>query len=1268
MTDKLEILTWNCHSLYTKLSHFKITLYSKKPHIVCLCETWLKENRLPNFINYKPFFLCRQNRPGGGIAILVRSDICVKKIDLVDYVNSVLEVQAVTIYSNDKKLDILNIYNPNVNVSVGEFEHYFGQLCQDKVIVGDFNAHNNMWDTNSIENSSGDSLCQVLLNDPNLCLLTPTNFPTYFHTATRKFSTLDLCFVSSSLMSSSNVFLGEDMGSDHCPLKISINFKPDLTPFKRRKRWIFGNSKTWSDWRGALPVRTENESSLENSYNKFLQSLSDTSRKFFKSTKEIVNPKYSKTWWNQECEFYIKIRRNKKNIFHKHPTVENLVALRRAEADVKRITKKAKKDSFKNFSNVLTKDTPSGIIWKQIGRLTGKANKTYSQPINHNNQIITNSNHKANIIAEHYSSIFNNQFQGIGNNNFLLHITFALIDETEFDYNCKFIMNELICAISTLKDTTAGHDFLHNQMLKNLPIQYHKWILDIANESFNSSIILPDWKLAIILPILKPEKSPSEPSAYRPISLLPCFSKLIERLVCNRLNYVLEQGNRLSKTQGGFRRRMCTLDQISRLENSVRDALYNRQICIAVFFDISHAYDGIWHLGLLSELVRLNIRGKMLGWIREYLSNRKFQVYFEGEYSDKFDMSSGVPQGSILAPTLFNIMMSSIPHSENVKMAEYADDIVMFSSGSEIEELKVSIQRHIDKLSEWFFKWGFKLNKNKTKAMMFTLKKLDEPRILIEDNPIEFVSNYKYLGIIFDKPRLTWVPQIKYIINKCIPKMNILKSVSNHHWGADREVLLKLYKSLIRSILDYGSIFYMTASKTHLNKLNKIQNNCLRLAIGARKTSPILSLEVESNVPPLFLHRNTNLLKFYFRLCELPNNVPVTEELFQSAVEQFHKAWSSTVRMPPVIIRCWQAMMKCQFPVPQTQFTELVSPIPPWVDFNFFVKPDIESMPSKQDLSEMQIQSVFNYLKEKQYKHFMEIYTDGSVMSENELSTSAALVIFGETHIYEGWKLNPIISILGAELFAIYKALEYLSREVQHAAGGVVIFSDSQSGLYSILNKRSKTHINLVYRIQNLLLDLNFRYKVIIQFIPSHRGIVGNELADTGARSAHGLTHITESPICKREKARLLTRKQISEWQEYWYDKVESTNKGKHLKLIKENISFWPWASHSVRTIETALAKLRIGHVGLNSHIARFEMRDSDLCSCGSVETVEHFFLSCPDLLDIRDILNRRLRLLNVPMNLRNLLGGGYFDEKKQKSIIYAVVEYLHKSDKLNNF
>ena len=125
MEGKLEILAWNCRSLLSKLSYFKVRLYCLKPHVVCLSETWLRANREPNFINYRSFFKHRQDQAGGSICILVRSDVSVITHDLRMFIGGKLEIQSIAVVAGKKYITLVNLYNPCNDVSEQEFYFYF---------------------------------------------------------------------------------------------------------------------------------------------------------------------------------------------------------------------------------------------------------------------------------------------------------------------------------------------------------------------------------------------------------------------------------------------------------------------------------------------------------------------------------------------------------------------------------------------------------------------------------------------------------------------------------------------------------------------------------------------------------------------------------------------------------------------------------------------------------------------------------------------------------------------------------------------------------------------------------------------------------------------------------------------------------------------------------------------------------------------------------------------------------------------------------------
>ena len=1227
-----------------------------------MTETWLKSYREPEFINYSKYLCNRDDdSTGGGIAILVRNDLMHCKKDLSPFNNGKLEIQAITIRSYNTSIDIFNIYNPNEDISKDEFAHYFSQLGDSYVITGDFNAHNHMWNTHHNSNATGRNLVDAMTNFSRLALLTPQNLPTYYHIPTKRYSTLDLTFVSINLFPMSSVFLAEEMGSDHEPLWTKIAFKPQLIQGKRRPRWKF-DTGSWDEWKASLP-QISTVGDLTEDVSNFQQAIFETGSKIFQSTKEHINIKYSQPWWTQECAQVTKEKHKARNKFRKHPTEQNYQNFKSIESRALTIIDDAKIKSFREFCNSITSETPLKLIWKRICAISKKYKPQTPTFFNINDTMVTEPENKSNVIADLYEKTFTCKDRQKRNTKYILPLTLALVDDSEILYNQNFNLNELNVALSALKSTTPGHDRIHNKMLERLPYQYKVFLLDIFNQSFISGKVPQSWKLSIVLPILKGGKLSTRPESYRPISLLPCCGKLMERLIFNRINYELESNKRFRASQGGFRKRLCTLDQIMILENDIRYALASKQILIAVFIDLSKAFDSVWHMGVLYKLQLLGIKGRMLRWIKDYLNERKFKVYFEGAYSSERPISSGVPQGAILSPLLFNVFTSDLPIGGDIKSTEYADDIVFYCLGQDIAGITAALQRQLDVFEAWTKEWGLEINVLKTKAMIFTNRKVNPLPLLMNDMPIEFVKTQKYLGLTLDSPKLLWESHIQELRDSSIKRVNVLKAISANHWGADKTTLMTVYKALIRSRLDYGSIFYDTAAQTHTSKLDKVQNQSLRIITGAQATSPIVSLEVEANIPPLNIHRIFILLKYYSRILELPTEISTSQVLSKTLQTEALRPWSGSHFHPPVTIRAKRQFERLNLNLAQPNPVPLISPLYPSFNLDQYINTEFSTVPVK-NITETMAHQIFHSIDED-YQSFIKIYTDGSKISDPIESCGAGLIIRkSETTEMLNFRLPPEMCILTCELFAINEALKYIIA-YDGTETNFIIYTDSLSSLRLLKGQNNVSYLTMVYKIYHQMILLTGRGVVVhFQFIPGHKNIQGNELADHAANAAHDL-EVLPNKVPKEDKVRVTNKAVLRLWQKTWDETVRVTNKGKHLKLFRNNIGHWPWSHHKNRAVETVLAKLRIGHANFREHSFRFNLSPTPYCDCGRPEDIDHIFLRCPLYNTERDHLRQNLNSINVPLTKKNLLGGGSYGEAIQMSIVEYIASYLTQINKL---
>ncbi|KZR98518.1 putative Pol protein, partial [Daphnia magna] len=195
-----------------------------------------------------------------------------------------------------------------------------------------------------------------------------------------------------------------------------------------------------------------------------------------------------------------------------------------------------------------------------------------------------------------------------------------------------------------------------------------KSLQHLMNVSFKNAFIPSIWKESIIIPLLKPGKTEEDPNSYRPVALTSCLSKAMERLIANRLHWFLETKSKINIDQAGFRRGCSTMDHIIRLESAIKSSFSKKCSTVAVYLDISKAYDSVWTQGLLYKMAELGITGHILTWTKNFLTGRTMSVRIGNQLSTAKEVENGVPQGAALSPILFNIMLSDFPnHRPNIK-------------------------------------------------------------------------------------------------------------------------------------------------------------------------------------------------------------------------------------------------------------------------------------------------------------------------------------------------------------------------------------------------------------------------------------------------------------------------------------------------------------------------------------------------------------------------------------------------------------------------
>ena len=830
-------------------------------------------------------------------------------------------------------------------------------------------------------------------------------------------------------------------------------------------------------------------------------------------------------------------------------------------------------------------------------------------------------------------------------------------------YNIPFKQSELENVINSLpKNKASGIDEIPYEFISHLDEKLKNQLLEIMNSCWTNETFPTNWKHAIILPFLKPNKDPTQPTSYRPLSLVSNIGKIYEKLILNRMYWYLENNTLLPEYQTGFRRERSTEDQLARLEHIICKSLKEKKIVITVYFDISKAFDKVPHLAVLAKLTRTGIKGKMLSCIESFLSNRTYQVSLLGEMSEKKEIKCGVPQGSILSPLLFIIFIMDLPEMQNVKVSAFADDICFYTVANTYNEAINQMQNGLNIFKEWCDIWNIKINTEKTHSQYFTRKKVVRPpNLTYGTTQITYEKVCKFLGLLFDSPRLTWKDHIKYLIENCNKRINLLKAVSSTKWGADRQTLHKFYKAFILSKITYGCSAFGSACKTSIEKLEVLQNTSLRIISGALKSTPILALRCELNTCSINTTIEKITLKYFTKANYFTENHPVKSEIIEDLESVKNLPWGNQTHKQPGVLRASLSRIKWNIPLTKDMPNVSLPPTPPWIEIKLSINLNLITELTKSTAKNI-LKVVSEITINMSYQNYLKIYTDGSkALVNNEWRTAAAFYVPEKDEKY-GYRLDGINSIMTAELFAILRALSWLTNQVLHRP--IVILVDSLTALQSLknINPKSKGKY-LVYECWKLLKNLQEKHiTVTLQWIPSHTGIIGNEKADQIAKEALHKNTIAElKPSLQDTLNHINSRIKIA-LEEDW-DRFKGTQR---LGLIKDKWEYWPCTEIPNRKMEISMARLRLGYTKLNKHMNKIGLSETPNCiHCNLPETVEHFLIHCYRYHSYRTELKAKLQEIGIKTLSTNiLLGGGNIDKDKKSKIHKCTLKYIKQTNK----
>lgn len=325
-------------------------------------------------------------------------------------------------------------------------------------------------------------------------------------------------------------------------------------------------------------------------------------------------------------------------------------------------------------------------------------------------------------------------------------------------------------AIARMHSNALGTDGVSLRFLKVVMPRDSNIIEHLLNCSLEQLTFPRIWKSALISPIPK-IKNPTAVEHYRPIAILPALTKVFERVVCDQIQDYMEESGNFDPCQFAYRRNHSTQTCILRMLDDVREAFDRRMVTVSVFFDLSKAFDRVDFKLLIAKLRALGFSARVLIWIESYLTGRSQAVRDTrtGEISESMSVDVGVPQGSVLGPLLFILYITDFAHVlRHCKYNIYADDLQIYlhCPPDELEYGLHAVNSEIVRVVDWARQNKLLLNAQKTQAIIFGTSRylnglrLDRmPSLVIDDTPIAFQDQVKYLGITLTV-RLSWEPQV----------------------------------------------------------------------------------------------------------------------------------------------------------------------------------------------------------------------------------------------------------------------------------------------------------------------------------------------------------------------------------------------------------------------------------------------------------------------------------------------------------------------------
>ena len=852
----------NVRGLRTNFSSIQSFLHVNSPDLLALCETNLDDSisdREFDVPGYSTLITKHDhlNRHLHGLGVYIKDGLpCARDISHEELNSPYMCFRMALLHSTTY---IFFLYRPQTEGS-SVFTSIANQI--DDILInhpsaninvfGDFNVHHVQWLTHSNHTDNVGVECFNFSLAYELKQIIP--FPTRVPDTANHFPSLLDLFLTSVPEFCTPTRLPPLGSSDHCVVSVSIDMPSKCSsevPFHRTS-YRYAQAD-WDNFRSYIADGPFNFF-FKFRASKLTSLISDWIRngiELFIPHKTYQQKPHSQPWFTAACAAAIAHRNHFFHEYNRNPSNVSKSNFRTASNRCKYTINQAKT----NYANLIklrieAQNLGTREFWRITNSVMNRGKSSIPTIVN-GPEIISSSLDKARLFAKMFSSnsILNDDGHPLPDFPHRTDINLS---------NLKVTPSEVAKLIRQLEPSKAvGPDEIPVVVLKELSAELSPILSKLFNKCIRQSCFPVSWKKSSVCPVFKNAGERCDPTKYRPISLLPIMSKVFESIINNFLISNLEKSSLLSDVQYGFRSSRSTADILTVITDRISRSLDLSFETRSVALDISKAFDKVWHKGLLHKLQSYGITGKILAVIKSFLSNRKMKVVLDGQSSQFYFLNAGVPQGSVLGPTLFLIYINDLPDNILSSFIDiFADDSTIYSSSTSTQSLDSIAQNLSSDLASvvtWGEKWLVSFNATKTKSVSFHHHRQPDFSVLSMNGVdlVESDSHDRLLGLTLSSD-LKWDTYIARIAK------NASKMVGSFYRSRNflsPSSILYLYKSQIRPTMEYCCHLWAGASHRSLSALDSVQHR-LKGLVGP---------DLYSTLQPLSHRRDVASISLFYR-------------------------------------------------------------------------------------------------------------------------------------------------------------------------------------------------------------------------------------------------------------------------------------------------------------------------------------------------------------------------------------------------------------------